>query len=171
MPTAPESESIATLLRTAPSDHPTIILLSVHKGASTFLRGHFAPALERVLGLRHVAVHQEQLRGVSMTDLALPPTGVVASRVYPPQYDTILEDPDTPDALMLNEALDRLEAHAPRKGIVVKLRYFVGFSIAETAEALDVSPATVKLDWHYARAWLHRALRASDEPPSPSGDA
>ena len=46
------------------------------------------------------------------------------------------------------------------------LRYFMGLTIDETAEALGVSPRTVNLDWRMARAWLHRAL--SDDPkPDP----
>ena len=38
------------------------------------------------------------------------------------------------------------------------LRYFAGLSIQDVARSLDVSPATVKNDWTYARAWLHREL-------------
>jgi DNA-directed RNA polymerase specialized sigma24 family protein len=41
---------------------------------------------------------------------------------------------------------------------MVELRYFGGLTIDETAEALHVSPATVKLDWSLARAWLFREL-------------
>ncbi|MCP3961497.1 MAG: RNA polymerase subunit sigma [bacterium] len=69
----------------------------------------------------------------------------------------------TPDEelLALDEALVDLEALAPRKALVVKLRYFAGLSIDETAAALEVSPATVKLDWSFAKAWLHRRLGRS----------
>jgi RNA polymerase sigma factor (TIGR02999 family) len=62
----------------------------------------------------------------------------------------------------LSAAMDRLEAADRRKAMVVKLRYFLGFTISEVAEILDVSPATAKLDWSYARAWLHRELFGSD---------
>jgi DNA-directed RNA polymerase specialized sigma24 family protein len=44
----------------------------------------------------------------------------------------------------------------------VMLRYFAGLSVEETAAALDISPATVKNDWSYARAWLHRELNRQD---------
>ncbi len=64
----------------------------------------------------------------------------------------------TDELLALDRALGDLEALAPRKALVVKLRYFAGLSIAETAAALEVSPATVKLDWSFAKAWLHRQL-------------
>ena len=46
----------------------------------------------------------------------------------------------------------------PRKGKSVTLRYFAGLSIEETAAALDLSPATIKNEWAFARAWLHREL-------------
>lgn len=65
---------------------------------------------------------------------------------------------DAGEILALNEALARLEAREPRLARVVECRYFAGFSIEETAEALGVSPATVKRDWAVARAWLNREL-------------
>jgi RNA polymerase sigma factor (TIGR02999 family) len=58
----------------------------------------------------------------------------------------------------LDEALNRLVAIAPEQARVVELRYFAGLSIDETAELLDVSPATVKRHWAFARAWLYRTL-------------
>lgn len=59
------------------------------------------------------------------------------------------------DILALDIALDELAANDTRLADVAKLRYFVGLSIEETASALQISPATVKRDWTYARAWLH----------------
>jgi RNA polymerase sigma factor (TIGR02999 family) len=56
----------------------------------------------------------------------------------------------------LDDALAALEALVPDKARVVELRYFVGLSIEETAEVLEVSTATVKRDWAFARAWLLR---------------
>jgi RNA polymerase sigma factor (TIGR02999 family) len=58
----------------------------------------------------------------------------------------------------LDEALEELAAVAPQKARVVELRYFTGLSIQDTAELLDIAPATVKRHWTFARAWLHRAL-------------
>ncbi len=71
-------------------------------------------------------------------------------------------DAPSDDLLALDEALKRLRAKDPRKERVVSLRYFAGLSINETAQALDVSPATVKNDWTFAKAWLYKEL-ASDE--------
>ena len=60
--------------------------------------------------------------------------------------------------LELDEALGRLEKVDPQKTQIVELRYFGGLTIEETAEALSISPATVKRDWAMARAWLRREL-------------
>jgi RNA polymerase sigma factor (TIGR02999 family) len=62
------------------------------------------------------------------------------------------------DILAISDALDVLEQHDRRVADVVRLRFFVGFTVEETAEKLGVSPATVKLDWAFARAWLQRAI-------------
>lgn len=62
------------------------------------------------------------------------------------------------ELIALDVALARLERHDPRKARIVSLRHFAGLSIEETARALDVSLATVKADWTYARAWLHREI-------------
>ena len=68
-------------------------------------------------------------------------------------------DHDALELIAVDEALARLESADSRKARVVTLRYFAGLSIEETAEALDLSPATVKNEWLYARAWLHRELK------------
>ena len=64
------------------------------------------------------------------------------------------------DILALHDALDRLAALDPEQARLVELRYFGGLNIEETADALDVSPATVKREWAVARAWLRRELSA-----------
>jgi RNA polymerase sigma factor (TIGR02999 family) len=66
------------------------------------------------------------------------------------------------DLVALNDALQALEAVHPRKSQVVELRFFAGLSLEETAEALHVSPDTVKRDWRFAKLWLLRELRAGD---------
>lgn len=58
------------------------------------------------------------------------------------------------DVLRLDALLGELEALNPRYGRLVELRYFAGMDIPETADLLGVSPATVKRDWAFARAWL-----------------
>jgi RNA polymerase sigma factor (TIGR02999 family) len=61
---------------------------------------------------------------------------------------------DDETLLLVSEALDRLEEEAPDKAQLVKLRYFAGLSIPEAAQALNISPATAKRHWVFARAWL-----------------
>lgn len=58
------------------------------------------------------------------------------------------------DVLAVNDALNELAEQDPRLSEVVNLRFFAGMSIEDTARALDLSPATVKRDWVFARAWL-----------------
>lgn len=65
------------------------------------------------------------------------------------------------ELLALDEALERLAALDARHARVVELRFFAGLSIEEVAEVLGISPATVKRDWTFARAWLHRELRGT----------
>lgn len=67
------------------------------------------------------------------------------------------------DLLALDEALTRLAALDEQQARIVELRYFSGMSIEETAEALGISPATVKRDWQMAKAWLHHQLGAGKE--------
>jgi RNA polymerase sigma factor (TIGR02999 family) len=62
------------------------------------------------------------------------------------------------DVLALDEALTRLAAFDPQQAKMVELRYFGGLTIEETAETLEISPATVKRQWTLARAWLRREL-------------
>ena len=73
------------------------------------------------------------------------------------EHDIAL-DAASDDILAISDALDELEQHDRRVADVVRLRFFVGFTVEETAEKLGVSPATVKLDWSFARAWLQRAI-------------
>jgi len=66
--------------------------------------------------------------------------------------------PQDVDVILLDQALSALETHDERLSLVVKLRYFVDLSLEETADVLDVSTATVKRDWAYARAWLFEKM-------------
>jgi RNA polymerase sigma factor (TIGR02999 family) len=58
------------------------------------------------------------------------------------------------DVLALNRALQELTEMDPQQGRVVELRYFGGLTIEETAEVMEISPATVKREWSTARLWL-----------------
>jgi RNA polymerase sigma factor (TIGR02999 family) len=70
-----------------------------------------------------------------------------------------LADEDRSEELLaLDEALSKLEERWPDKARLVKLRYFVGLTVPETAQALQVSVATAERYWTFARAWLHSQL-------------
>ncbi|HEY0478108.1 MAG TPA: ECF-type sigma factor [Kofleriaceae bacterium] len=65
------------------------------------------------------------------------------------------------DVLVIDEVLARLEALSPRQARIVELRCLLGMSVAEIADAIEVSPRTVHADWQLARTWLVRELAAS----------
>ena len=72
--------------------------------------------------------------------------------------------------LAVSEALTLLEREDPKSAEIVRMRYFVGMTIAEIAEAFDVTPRTIDRSWSYARAWLKRAIRVSLSAPSVPND-
>lgn len=62
------------------------------------------------------------------------------------------------DLIALDDALNKLASLDPRQARVVELRFFGGLDIEQTAESLGISPATVKRDWTFARAFLQREM-------------
>jgi len=115
-------------------------------------RGHFfraaAEAMRRIL-IEHARKHRRIKRGGGRVRVSLSGLKLGAS-----------EDLDT--ILALDEALGRLDKQDPRIADVVRLRFFAGLSVEETAKALEVSERTVKREWSFARAWLYDALRAAE---------
>lgn len=69
-----------------------------------------------------------------------------------------IPSPYDDELLALDQALQELANFAPEKARIVELRYFGGLSVADAAEALSISPTTVKRDWAIARAWLYNRL-------------
>ncbi|MBM4125281.1 MAG: sigma-70 family RNA polymerase sigma factor [Nitrospira sp.] len=116
-------------------------------------RGHFfaaaAEAMRRILVEQ--ARHKKALK--SGGDRQRVEMSVIEGAAVTPQVDL----------LALNEALDRLEARDARAAQIVKLRFFVGMTLEETAKAMGISVATVKTDWAYAKTWLRTAML--DGPP------
>ena len=117
-------------------------------------RAHFfgvAAQLMRRILVDHARTRHAAKRGGGMRQLTLG------------DADSARELPDESgvDVLVLNEVLERLATIDPHQARIVELRYFGGMTIEDTAEALDVSPATVKREWAVARAWLRRELGTS----------
>jgi len=72
---------------------------------------------------------------------------------------------ESPDALIaLDDALAQLEAEAPKKAELIKLRFFAGLTMPEAAAALDISVATAQRWWLFARSWLYDALGEEKNP-------
>jgi RNA polymerase sigma factor (TIGR02999 family) len=65
------------------------------------------------------------------------------------------------DLIALDTSLSNLEKIDPQQCRIVELRFFSGLSIEDTADALGISPATVKRDWAMAKAWLYREISGS----------
>jgi RNA polymerase sigma factor (TIGR02999 family) len=68
------------------------------------------------------------------------------------------DDTFSNNLLALDEALEKLSQRNKKMADVVRLRYFVGLTIEQTAEILGSSQATVKRNWAYARAWLQEEI-------------
>jgi RNA polymerase sigma factor (TIGR02999 family) len=69
------------------------------------------------------------------------------------------------ELLAVNDALEALALEDPQAAEVVQMRYFVGMTVPEIAEALGLAPRTVDRHWAFARAWLKRAIRSSLSGP------
>ena len=120
-------------------------------------RGHFfaaaAEAMRRIL-VEHARARQAEKRGGGERPVPL----------EQPDLAFVLDHGlDDTELLDLHDALNALEAEARRHALVVKLKFFVGMTAPEIAEAIGVSVPTVDRDWAVARAWLkdrmtHREL-------------
>ena len=92
--------------------------------------------------------HRRQKRGGGVSALPLEDSHLVSAE-------------RSDELLALGQALDRLEDEEPRLVRIVECRCFGGLTVEETAEALEISTATVKRGWSLARAWLYRELQAA----------
>ena len=83
----------------------------------------------------------------------------------------LAEEPDADQILALDEAIRRLETEEPQAAQVLKLRFFTGLSVAETAELMGLSQRTVKREWQYARAWMFREIGDDEHAAKSDGPA
>lgn len=134
--------------------HPTVLVQEVFlrlmgtEGVSFENRRHFFAAVAE--SMRRIRVDYARKRK------SLKHGG--GARAVTLEEDPPAIDADPAELLAVNEALDRLAAIDPDRAEVVKLRYFAGLSVAETADAMGISPRTVDNYWQAARVWLHREL-------------
>ncbi|HEY3245880.1 MAG TPA: sigma-70 family RNA polymerase sigma factor [Phycisphaerae bacterium] len=111
-------------------------------------RAHFFVAAAEAM--RHVLLDHAKARGRAKRGGAW--------RRVPLNVAELAETDDPSEILSLDEAVCRLIQCDPEIGQVVRLRFYAGLNIEETAAALGVSPATVKRRWEFARTWLFREL-------------
>jgi RNA polymerase sigma factor (TIGR02999 family) len=112
--------------------------------------------MRRVL-VDHARSRQASKRGGGRTAVLVDDSGLRARTAV------ATHGPSSVDILALDVALDRLKEVEPRHSTLVELRFFGGLSVEETAQALNVSRATVTRDWAFARAWLYRELRSAGQ--------
>jgi RNA polymerase sigma factor (TIGR02999 family) len=137
-----------TLQATALVHEAYLRLVDVEQAQKWNSRSHFFAAAAEAM--RRILV--ESARRKSRTK-----HGGEWSRSNVDLYELIAAKTADPLVIMaVDEALDRLAERSPRKAELVKLRYFVGCTLAEAAEILGVAAATAEEDWTYARAWLRR---------------
>lgn len=118
-------------------------------------RGHFLAVASRAM--RHLLVNYAERRRAAKR-------GGGAAPVSLDDFNPVSEEV-ADEVIALHEALERLATVSDRQVRVVEARFYVGLSIDETAQALEISPATVKRDWQLAGAWLHREIRLTLQTP------
>ncbi len=117
----------------------------VHWQSRAQVMGLAAQMMRRIL-LDYSRSHESAKRGGNVNRIFLEESSLVSKE-------------RATDVIALDESLQRLAEVDAQHAHLVELRFFGGLSIEETAEVLDISPATVKRNWNVAKAWLARDLR------------
>jgi RNA polymerase sigma factor (TIGR02999 family) len=112
-------------------------------------RAHFFGAAAQAM--RQILIEQARRKAALRHGGGQERVELTESRIIGGAPDDILLD--------LDEALDRFAAAEPIKAELVKLRYFVGLTLDQAAEVLEISQPTAKRYWAFAKAWLYRELR------------
>ncbi len=126
----------------------------VNRGSAPWQnRAHFfamAARMMRQILVDHARMHAAAKRGGGAITLVLDEAAAMPRKA-------------TLDLLALDDAMKKLAVLDARQCQIVELRFFGGLSIDETAEVIDISPATTKREWATARVWLHRAMSTGAE--------
>ena len=145
-------ESPGQTLQATALVHEAYLRLGGGESLSWANRRHFfraaAEAMRRIL-IEHARKRGRAKRGGHLTRVSLDALELAVGE-------------NSGSFLVLDEAIRRLSEHDDRAAEVVRLRFFAGLNIEQTAKVLDVSPMTVKREWKFARVWLYGALQ--DEP-------
>lgn len=157
-----ELHKIATqYLRKERSDHTLQPTALVHEAYLKLVdisditwqdRAHFFAVSSQVM--RHILVdyaraRETEKRGGEIQKITLDEALISSGE--------LAKTPDI-DLLALDDALRQLATFDPQQSRIVELRFFGGLTIEETADVLQISPATIKREWSLAKAWLHKTL-------------
>jgi RNA polymerase sigma factor (TIGR02999 family) len=132
--------------------HETYLKLAHQSRLDLRDRGHFLSLAARAM--RQVVVDHARRRAADKRG------GDAVADVLDER--AVAADVPSVDILALDEVLSRLESVDPRLSRIVEMRFFAGFSVEETAAALELSERTVKRDWQKARAFLYAELHPED---------
>jgi len=133
--------------------HEAFIRLQKERSPQWRDRTHFLAIA--AISMRRLLVERARARGASKRG---------GNRVQVTLDDALLgatPGEDAVDLVALDVALEGLARLDPQQARIVELRFFGGLSVEETADALSISPATVKRHWTVAKAWLLRELTGS----------
>lgn len=134
--------------------HEAFLKLVEASPAAAAERRHFLAIAAKVM--RHILIDAARRRAASKR-------GPEGGRIQLDELDLSVGKSD-PDLLSLHEALSRLESIDSRLASIVEMRFFGGYSVEETAGALDVTDRTVRREWRKARAFLQTQLARSGAP-------
>lgn len=148
-------------LHTTALVHEAYLRLEGVEGGTWESRGHFFAFCSKAM--RHVLIDYARRRRAAKRggDQARVPLEEVPGSL----------DAEVVEVLAVNEALERLARHDERMARIVECRFFGGLTVAETAEALEVSTRTVEREWTRARIYLQRLLESGEDGPRPAADA
>lgn len=116
-------------------------------------RGHFFAAAAEAM--RRILVERARQKGTEKRGGMLERQDLELDAIYKLSRLQPLE------LLALHEALELLAEKSPRRAELAKIRYFLGCTVAESAQILGIAPKTAEEDWTYAKAWLQRQMKRS----------
>ena len=139
-----------TLQATALVHEAYVRLVDVEKVQHWDSRGHFFAAAAEAM--RRILVEQarKRRRRDDVRGLQISLDGLTSAASCPNEH-----------MLLLNDGLAKLETRNAEAAAIVKLRFFGGFTMSQTADVLGIPLRTAERQWTYARAWLHRELEQS----------
>jgi RNA polymerase sigma factor (TIGR02999 family) len=148
------NESAGQTLSATALVHEAYLVLAKSDEPQWDHKGHFYVAAAEVM--RRILIDRARRKLTLKRGQGEKPLPLIEDAIQVP--DAPISPGESDQLIAVDDALSKLAGEDERKAKVVKLRYFVGLSVDETADALDISPATAKRDWVFARAWLLREL-------------